>query len=213
VNNWTVKKDAIKFLFTRCYNVLQRVYYFKGHEFSIKPWNTKIKKATQLLVQTIVTAAAAAGKTHKRKWRKCLGILLKNSRTVLPGIPKRISHMHVKIFPLVRSTIRAKIPFFHELTSSLLREMGSKNTVVGTVTRLRAARPRNYGSIHTVHKRLYSFPKGSRPEKGPKPASHSLGARDSFPGKGKAPAVARISDPSPHLVPKINMRRTRSHQS
>ena len=86
-----------------------------------------------------------------------------NSCTVLLGIPKHVSHMHVKIFPLVRSTIRAKIPFFHELISSLLRETGSKNSVVGIVTRLGAARPRNYGSIHTVHKRFYSFPK--RPDR------------------------------------------------
>jgi hypothetical protein len=37
VNNLIVQKRAIKFLFTRCYNVLEGVYYFKGHEFSIKP--------------------------------------------------------------------------------------------------------------------------------------------------------------------------------
>ena len=98
--------------------------------------------------------------------------------------------MHVKIFLLVRSKIRAKIPFFRELLSSLLRETGSKDSVVGIVTRLWAGRPRNYGSIHTVHKRLYSFSKASRPDIGPNPAFHSLGARDTFPGKGKAPTGA-----------------------
>jgi hypothetical protein len=92
--------------------------------------------------------------------------------------------MHVKIFLLVRSTIRAKIPFFNELLSSLLRETGSKNSVVGTVTRLRAARPRNYGSIHSVHKRLL-FSKASRPDIGPKPAFHSLGAGALFRERGK----------------------------
>ena len=104
--------------------------------------------------------------------------------------PKHVSHINVNIFPLVRSTIRAKIPFFHELISSLLRETASKNSVVGIVTRLRAARPRNYGSIHTLHKRLYSFSKASRRDTGPKPAFHSLGARNTFPGKGKAQAGA-----------------------
>jgi len=57
------------------------------------------------------------------------------------------------------------------------------------------------------------FSKASRPDIGPKQDFHSSGAGGSFPEKGEAPAGAWIFDPLLHLVPKINMRGTRSLRS